>query len=485
VGERGGEPPGVTVEETAAADGSRMLVVRVTWFQAMGVVGLLASLAMALPAVALGVGGEDGGMALIAAVPAALLFYWSLATVLNHATITLTDRWLTVRSGPIPWPHGFETALDRIERIELRELRAVRRGRTFVRGYDSVAIVRGLPERLSPGVTDRPRHTFVVETLTAAIAKRRAAAAPASPGSAAPIPSATPQTTATQSATTQPTAGARAPSENTAVLDRTVALLRPAGAADLDRFEALVRPLVPELAAPFCVALLDASPHPHLRATLPDSGKPAFGKLHLAHRPDDFRNRIWVRHMDQLLPLMQLGSPLRLRVGLRGGTTMPVTGLETRVDRDLAAAIALQPHLQAGAIAKLHEAFAGLSDRVVAIESRFDPPGLLMSLFWTTASVEVLDAAGARVGVIASHRQKLADALARGLVPTRVGVCAVQDGLLPELVIETVGEAGALASLVEAPGPAGKLLATPGLVTLRVRYHAETEPLVSVEREVL
>ncbi len=183
--ERTGQPPGVTVEETESSDGSRLLVVRVAWFQAMGVVGLLASLVMALPAVVLGLGGEDAGMALIAAVPAALLLYWSLATVLNRATITLTDRWLTVRSGPIPWPHGFEAGIDRIERVELREIRAVRRGRTYVRGYDSVAIVNGLPQRLAPGVTDRARHTFVVETLTAAIAKHRAAA---SSGTSEPRP---------------------------------------------------------------------------------------------------------------------------------------------------------------------------------------------------------------------------------------------------------------------------------------------------------
>ncbi len=95
------------------------------WFQGMAVAGIFAALVMALPAVVLSLGGEPG-MALVPAVPACALLYWSLANVLNRTRIVYGSS-LSVTHAPLPWPGTFEARSEEVGAFELREVRFRRR----------------------------------------------------------------------------------------------------------------------------------------------------------------------------------------------------------------------------------------------------------------------------------------------------------------------------------------------------------------------
>jgi len=454
-----GAPSGISSREE---DGDITIVV--SWFQGMGIAGLLGALVMALPSAVFFVGGEEVIIALGLALPALLLLWWSLAATLNRTTITFGKE-LSSGHGPIPWPHGFRASIDRVQRVELRERRFVRHGRVVRVQYDSVAIVDGAPHRLAPGIMDRARHEYIVTAIASRLAELRGPAA--QPGAPAPARAAVPA----------------APAANGPV-ERALAELRGAGARDVDGLEALLRRLAPHLAPPFRISIEDVSPYPFVHATLPPEGKPAFGALHLAHRPDDFRKRIWVRHMEQLMPLLQRGTRLSVSIGLRGGGTGPVNAIETDVDGSLDAALALAPMLEAGAIQMLRAAFDSLGVPPIAIESRLAPPGLLTATFWASPAPGALDRTGAILGVLPSQLSSLVDALARGLRPTRVGVVTAADKILPELVVEMEGEASTLRAHAGKLGPAAALLRDGARAKLQIRYHAEGAPLVAVEREI-
>ncbi len=173
-------PPGVHMEERGDAE-ARELVLVVPWFQWFGVFALLCAIVMALPAAIFWIGGEEPGIALMLSLPPLGALYWSLAVLFNKTTITWSARWLTVKHGPLPWPHGFEAAVDRIDRVTVLPIRRVRRGRVVATRHDAVAIVAGVSHRLVPGVSDRDRLHFVAETLGDALAKGRGRAQGATP----------------------------------------------------------------------------------------------------------------------------------------------------------------------------------------------------------------------------------------------------------------------------------------------------------------
>lgn len=441
-------PSGVRVTVTGEGD-ARTDVFSVSWFQGVGVLGVVFSLIMALPAAVFWISGEDSTVAFALSVPPLGLLYWSLAAIFNRTTVTVSGDTLSAHAGPIPWPHGFDAPLDRVEGISLQEIRRVRNGRTVGARHDAIALVGGVPQRLIPGVSDGARHRFLVGVLPALIAARRAGAGRA---------------------------------VTSAPIDRAIHALAAADTLDAPRLAETVQRLE-HLEPPFAAGI-DSSGNPFVYATLVDEAKPAFGRLHLELRPDDFRKRIWVRHMEQLIPLMQLGTPLRLTVGLRGGTHWPVLGVEAAVDLDLEAALALQPHVGAAALAKLRVVLGQPGMRITAIESRFAPPGLLTSTFHASPPVSQYDGLADRLGVLPSHRQSLRAALASGPEPHRIGVVAVSDAVMPSLVVETRGEARALSGLLGSVGAFAGFVRDAGLVTVSVRYHAETAPLVSVSREI-
>jgi hypothetical protein len=169
----GSVPKGATYEERMD-DGAPEIVVTVRWFQGMAVVGLIASLIIGLPGVILIIGGELG-LALVPGATAALLFYWSLATVLNRTTITL-GRALVVRHGPVPWMGGLEASLERVRAFELREQRFVRNGRHVRSNWQAVAIVWGEPRRLLHGVSTRDVNRWLATVCQRTLAARQAIA---------------------------------------------------------------------------------------------------------------------------------------------------------------------------------------------------------------------------------------------------------------------------------------------------------------------
>lgn len=164
-------PPGVQMEERGEGE-RRELVLVVSWFQWFAVFALLCSLVMALPAAIFWVSGEEPAIALFLSLLPLGALYWSLAMLFNRTTITWSDRWLSVKHGPLPWPHGFDTGTQRIARFAVHAIHRHRRGRRVGTQHDAVAIVDGVALRLLPGVSDATRHQFVVETLTAALAQR-------------------------------------------------------------------------------------------------------------------------------------------------------------------------------------------------------------------------------------------------------------------------------------------------------------------------
>src|SRR5688500_9118913 len=86
--------------------------------------------------------------------------------------------------------------------------------------------------------------------------------------------------------------------------------LERAGATDVSRLEPFLRELHAYLVSPIAVAVRAFDPHPQLHAALDASGLTAFERLHVAHRPADFRRRIWTTHWEQIGPLTRLDASL-------------------------------------------------------------------------------------------------------------------------------------------------------------------------------
>ena len=181
--------------------------------------------------------------------------------------------------------------------------------------WQAVAIVGGTPHRLLQGVSAHAENHWLVGVCQRALVARKGAPAKNPPaGIAAPakVAAASPAPASPAPAKAAPTAaGATAmPAE----VEEAFTTLRAAGAQEVERLVGLVRPFASHLRAPISSVLPEATRRPQLRAILPREGQPTFGEQHLAYRPDDFRKRIWVRHIDQVVPLFQLEAENVLRM---------------------------------------------------------------------------------------------------------------------------------------------------------------------------